>query len=285
MKIASVDIGTNAVKTKIFQTSPTSIKFIQSERSPMRLGKEVFVDGQIPQEKLDQLIIILKGYKEIFNVQNVKDYEIVATSAFRDTQNSEEARRYIENNIDHPIKIISGLEEAKLMRFHPEAENNKNDMFIDLGGGSTEIFMHDEGEQVIASFNLGAVRNMLGMDKQSEWRRLERFLERSKKPKKIVGIGGNIRSFIFANNAKTMNFKNFVKSADTMKSISLEEKMNLYGFSIDRADVIDYAMTIFKFIMEKANCKKIKSTKWGVSDSIAVKLFHEIYSKKIKIIN
>ena len=31
--------------------------------------------------------------------------------------------------------------------------------------------------------------------------------------------------------------------------------------------------------------EKIKSTKWGVSDSIAVKLFHENYSKKINIKN
>ena len=42
MKIASVDIGTNAVKSKIFETTPTSIKFIYGIRSPIRLGAEVF---------------------------------------------------------------------------------------------------------------------------------------------------------------------------------------------------------------------------------------------------
>ena len=44
-------------------------------------------------------------------------------------------------------------------------------------------------------------------------------------------------------------------------------------------------MNIFKFIVEKSNIKKIKATKWGVSDSIAVKLFHELYSREIKIKN
>ena len=44
-----------------------------------------------------------------------KMYEIVATSAFRDSENSEKARRYVENKINHPIRIISGLEEAKLI--------------------------------------------------------------------------------------------------------------------------------------------------------------------------
>ena len=285
MKIASIDIGTNAVKTKIFETGPTLIKFIQSERSPIRLGKEVFIEGQIPKEKLDQLVAILKNYKEIFESLEVRDYEIVATCAFRDTKNSEEARRFIEHSIEHPIRIISGLEEAKLMRLHPDAENNQTDMFVDLGGGSTEIFMREGSELVIGSFNLGAVRNMLGMDKPSEWKRLQRFLEKHKKPERIIGIGGNIRSFIYANNVKSMNQNKFLKSAQAMQSLSIEEKMYQFNFSPDRADVIDHAIIIFSFIMQKSGCKKIKSTKWGVSDSIAVKLFHEIYSKKIKIIN
>ncbi|NCX77963.1 MAG: phosphatase [Proteobacteria bacterium] len=285
MKIASIDIGTNAVKTKIFETGPTLIKFIQSERSPIRLGKEVFIEGQIPKEKLDQLVAILKNYKEIFESLEVRDYEIVATCAFRDTKNSEEARRFIEHSIEHPIRIISGLEEAKLMRLHPDAEYNQTDMFVDLGGGSTEIFMREGSELAIGSFNLGAVRNMLGMDKPSEWKRLQRFLEKHKKPERIIGIGGNIRSFIYANNVKSMNQNKFLKSAQAMQSLSIEEKMDQFNFSPDRADVIDHAIIIFSFIMQKSGCKKIKSTKWGVSDSIAVKLFHEIYSKKIKIIN
>ena len=47
MKIASVDIGTNAVKSKIFKTTPTSIKYIDGIRSPIRLGSDVFKKGKI----------------------------------------------------------------------------------------------------------------------------------------------------------------------------------------------------------------------------------------------
>ena len=50
MKIAAVDIGTNAVKSKIFKTTPTSIEFIHSIRSPIRLGTEVFLQGKIPKK-------------------------------------------------------------------------------------------------------------------------------------------------------------------------------------------------------------------------------------------
>ena len=80
-----------------------------------------------------------------------------------------------------------------------------------------------------------------------------------------------------------MNQNKFLKSAQAMQSLSMEDKIDQFNFSPDRADVIDHAIAIFVFMMQKTGCKKIKSTKWGVSDSIAVKLFHEIYSKKIKL--
>ena len=51
MKIASIDIGTNAVKSKIFKTTPTSIKYIDGIRSPIRLGAEVFKKGKLSEKK------------------------------------------------------------------------------------------------------------------------------------------------------------------------------------------------------------------------------------------
>ena len=66
MKIASVDIGTNAVKSKIFETTPTSIKYIDGIRSPIRLGTEVFKEGEFSDKKLNELIETLKKYQKKF---------------------------------------------------------------------------------------------------------------------------------------------------------------------------------------------------------------------------
>ena len=56
MKIASIDIGTNAIKSKIFKTTPTSIEFIEGIRSPIRLGSNVFTDGFLNENKLNELV-------------------------------------------------------------------------------------------------------------------------------------------------------------------------------------------------------------------------------------
>ena len=117
MKIASIDIGTNAIKSKIFETTPASIKYIDGIRSPIRLGKEVFEDGKLSDKKLKQLTKTLQKYQKKFKKDKIDQYEIVATSAFRNTSNSEEARRYVENKIEHPIRIISGFHNMIFSKF------------------------------------------------------------------------------------------------------------------------------------------------------------------------
>ena len=283
MKIASIDIGTNAIKSKIFKTTPTSIEFIEGMRSPIRLGGEVFNEGKLSQKKLDQVISTIKSYEGIFQKNKIDRYEIVATSAFRDTSNSEDARRYVETAINHPLRVISGLEEAQLIRFHPKSNTGKNKIFVDLGGGSTEFFLRDSTGIEIRSFQLGAVRNMLSKDKKEEWIRLEKWLETIKPRKKLIGIGGNIRSFLQAHNKKELSVKELNKKIKEFSRLSTQEKIFKYKFSPDRADVIDHALHIFKFISEHLMVETITSTRWGVSDSIGVKLFHEIYSNKINI--
>ena len=189
MKIASIDIGTNAVKSKIFETTPTSIKYIDGIRSPIRLGTEVFKEGELSDKKLNGLVNTLKKYQKKFIKDKINQYEIIATSALRNSSNSEQARRYIENKIEHPIRIISGLEEAKLISFHPKAQLGKNKMFIDVGGGSTEIYIYKSNKHFIQSFQLGGVRLMLKKDEINEWKRMEKWLKNHKDIETIIGLG------------------------------------------------------------------------------------------------
>ena len=63
----------------------------------------------------------------------------------------------------------------------------------------------------------------------------------------------------------------------------MAEKVATHGFSPDRADVIDHALEILRVISQELNVESITSTKWGITDSIAVRLFHEIYANKANL--
>ena len=285
MKIAAIDIGTNAVKSKIFDTSSNLISFNESIRTPTRLGTDVFVDGLLSKASIEKLVSSLKKYQDYFNRNEIEFYEIVATSAFRDTKNSEDARRLVENEIEHPIRVISGLEEASLMALNPKIKKNDPKLYADLGGGSLEFFYYLDGKKKIKSFQLGAVRNMLRKDRPDEWKKLNVWLNKLPSFNTVVGIGGNIRSFLKIHNQDKITKKEFIKLKDKLNKLTFSEKISKHDLSEDRADVIDYAMSIYEFVLNRINVKNIRSTKWGVSDSIAVKLYHELYSNKFQIKN
>ena len=285
MKIAAIDIGTNAVKSKIFDTSSNLISFNESIRTPTRLGTDVFVDGLLSKVSIEKLVTSLKKYQDYFNKNQIEFYEIVATSAFRDTKNSEDARRLVENEIEHPIRVISGLEEASLMALNPKIKKNDPKLYADLGGGSLEFFYYLDGKKKIKSFQLGAVRNMLRKDKPDEWKKLNAWLNKLPFFNTVVGIGGNIRSFLKIHNQDKISKEEFIKLKDKLNKLTFSEKISKHDLSEDRADVIDYAMSIYEFVLNRLDVKNIRSTKWGVSDSIAVKLYHELYSNQFQIKN
>ena len=82
-----------------------------------------------------------------------------------------------------------------------------------MGGGSTEFFIRNEKDTIIRSFQLGAVRNMLKKDEKEEWQRLGEWLQSIKSKKKLIGIGGNIRSFLNSQGSKEMSLNEFIKKS------------------------------------------------------------------------
>ena len=124
---------------------------------------------------------------------------------------------------------------------------------------------------------------MLKKDKKDEWKRMEEWLESIGPKKKLIGIGGNIRSLIQSSGKKELLIKEFNKKTLELSRLSTKEKIAKYNFSPDRADVIDHALNIFQVVAQHLAAEVITASKWGISDSIAVKLFHELYSAKINI--
>ena len=124
---------------------------------------------------------------------------------------------------------------------------------------------------------------MLDKDDENEWLRLSDWLDKQDNIDTLIGLGGSIKSFLNIYKYKQITSALFVEKSNALAVLSQEEKISQFNLQPDRADVIDYALKIYLMIINKLDIKNIKSTKWGVSDSIAVKTFHELYSKKISI--
>ena len=68
MNYAIVDIGSNAIKYKIFNQN---LELVEYYRHPLRPGRDVFSKGYLEEKTIQDLLTLLLKYKEIFKTQAI----------------------------------------------------------------------------------------------------------------------------------------------------------------------------------------------------------------------
>ena len=274
MKIAIIDIGSNAIKYKIFDKETFEIE--EYVREPLRLGTDVFTKGYISQLNIHALIELLNRYQKVFSQKNIKDTHYIATSAVRDANNKLELVEALENN-SIKLNIISGEEEAKLLsNFRTKVSKYA---VVDIGGGSLEIFINDGEKQSSKSFQLGAVR-LLNSDDQwadEEIAKMKLWLSRFNDVEVLYGLGGNLRSlFEVSGIQKSIPAYQLEKIVSTFKTFSQTELVERYSLPKDRADIAPVAALLYQEISSKLNVKTIENSFWSISNGIFKKIINEI---------
>lgn len=291
MKLAAIDIGSNAARLLISEASPNSAGVMDFTklnlvRVPLRLGFDVFNDQLISPKKAAHLVNTIKAYKHLLDVYEVKYLKACATSAMRDATNGVEILQEVKSLTGIDIKIITGQEEAAFIYENHVAENmdkTKSYLYIDVGGGSTEITLFSTGKQIFKeSFNIGTIRLLQQQVTDTHWQQLKDFLKQQLKnvgPVIAIGSGGNINKIFSLSKRK----EGKPLSLDTLKdyhkefsAFTVEERIHLYNLREDRADVIVPALLIYINIMRWADTPEIYVPKIGLADGLIHALYEEI---------
>ena len=161
---AAIDIGSNAVRLlikKVSRDESSGVEKFSKElllRVPLRLGFDVFGQGRISPTKAGKMLRLIKSYKQLMKIYDVEAFRACATSAMRDAENGAEIIKKIKKETDIKIEIIDGKEEAYMIYSnHLECleDRNGNYMYVDVGGGSTEINLLTNGQLAYSqSFNI-----------------------------------------------------------------------------------------------------------------------------------
>lgn len=286
---AAIDIGSDAVRLLIKEIKEEQgnahFSKVLMLRVPLRLGFDVFDIGKISEKKEKNMIRLMKAFRHLMKIYDVKHCRACATSAMRDAKNGMDIIKQIEKKTGVHIDIIDGQEEAKIIyNNHVEhMEDQKgNYMYVDVGGGSTEINLLSEGQLVCSrSYNIGTVRMLNNAVKDSEWERLKNDLAelaKSYPQTNIIGSGGNINKLYRLADKKnkkkmTMQVSVLQELHTRLKALSLEERMEQFGMKPDRADVIIPAGEIFLTIANIIGASYIHVPVIGLSDGIIDELY------------
>ena len=293
MRYAAIDIGSNAVRLLIADIieNNASVSFKKNTlvRVPLRLGDDAFLDHELSKKKSIDLLKTMSAFRNLMDVYKVTDYMALATSAMREAKNGEEVSRQIKNDSNIELEIISGQKEAKIIYSSHAEQNidkNKNYLYIDVGGGSTELSLFSGGELWASrSFNIGTIRMLDNQDTEESWDEMKEFLRDNTRPFKVIsgiGTGGNINKLYRMSEEKEgepLSFAKLKSLYSYLSSFSLKDRINVLGLNQDRADVIIPACEIYITVMKAANIKNMYVPTVGLVDGIIQTLIEKNYPR------
>jgi exopolyphosphatase / guanosine-5'-triphosphate,3'-diphosphate pyrophosphatase len=281
VKLAAIDIGSNAARlliTDVISGPQNTTEFIKAAlvRVPLRLGFDVFEKGEISAGKVEKIIKTIKSYKLLLDVYEVKHIKACATSAMRDASNAADIIKKVKAETGITIEIISGDQEASFIYENHFAENLTTDesyLYIDVGGGSTELTFFSDGKLVFKkSFNIGTIRLLKNQVEESTWDEMKEFIRSKTKGHHhvtAIGSGGNINKIFSLSKRKEGKPLSLDLLRDYYKefsNLSLSQRISLHKLREDRADVIVPALLIYINVMRWADAEEIFVPKIGLAD-------------------
>ena len=288
---AAIDIGSNAVRLLIKRINESEnldskrLNKVLLLRVPLRLGFDVFSLGSVSETKAVKLRRLMKAFRQLMKVYEVTDYRACATSAMRDASNGREVIKKIKQETDIAIEVIDGEEEARMIyNNHMECLEDRtgNYIYVDVGGGSTEINFLVNGQLVQSlSYNVGTVRLLSGAVREDTWQRMKNDLARltADFPQvNIIGSGGNINKLYRLAEKKDkkqqrLSIAQLQKLYDELSPLTPEQRMEQYGLKADRADVIVPAAQIFLTIAGVVKADYVHVPVIGLADGIIDTLY------------
>ena len=142
--IAAVDLGSNSFHLMVGRVVGEQVQVIDRLREPVRLGGGLDADGNLTPAICAEALACLSRFGERLRRLPPGAVRAVGTNALRRADNGERFLVDARRALGHPIEIVSGVEEARLIYIgvaHSVPADDRQQLVIDIGGGSTELII------------------------------------------------------------------------------------------------------------------------------------------------
>lgn len=144
--VAAVDLGSNSFHMIVAKVDNGNFQVVDRLREMVRLGAGLQENKELTPETEARALDCLERFGQRLRSLPPGSVRAVGTSALRQVRNSARFLAEAEAVLGHPIEIIAGREEARLVYLgvaHGLAAGNERRLVIDIGGGSTELIVGD----------------------------------------------------------------------------------------------------------------------------------------------
>ena len=303
--VAAIDLGSNSFHMVItLERERGDIRIVDKVREMIRLGAGLQPDGTLTKDSQERAFNCLERFQQ--RLKSIPPHRIraVGTNTFRAAKNSHEFLRCAEQSLGHPISIISGREEARLVYLGAAfgltaAERNR--LVIDIGGGSTELIIGQSFTPVtMDSLYIGCVsitRKYFqdGVISRSRIAQAEKFIQREVETvvqrycdlgwDEVVGTSGTIKAI-----GNLGNHLGIKKDWISLNSIEVVEKWllncgqskKLTHISEQRRAVFIGGFIILSVILKELGIKKIEISDGALREGVVYDLINRLHDEDVR---
>ncbi len=159
--IAAVDLGSNSFHMIVARLSQGELQIVDRLREPVRLGSGLDEKNRLRPEAAEAALACLERFGQRVRDLPPEAMRAVGTNTLRKARKAGDFLAQAERALGHPIEIISGVEEARLIYLgvaHSLSHNGGQRLVMDIGGGSTELIIGQGFEPLhLESLYMGCV--------------------------------------------------------------------------------------------------------------------------------
>ncbi len=286
--LAAIDIGSSAIRMDVAEVRPDGSLFVlDSLKKGVQLGKEAFTGGHLSEESIRAACEVLRDFKKVMDTYGVLHYRAVATSAVRESQNSETFLDRILMSTGLDVEVIDGPEENRLtysavlesLKGGPDIGKGKA-LLVEVGGGSTDVTLLSGGEPIqSATFLLGSMRLGAGVSASSgsheqRMRLLKRqitsfmsTIRRSieiKEATNFIAIGGDVRFAVRALQQSVegpkpvgVSKEAFIAFVDSVSKLTIDGLVQKYSLPYLDAETLVPALITYLQLLKETQAQEL----------------------------
>ncbi|MBN1568897.1 MAG: Ppx/GppA family phosphatase [Acidobacteria bacterium] len=286
--MAAIDIGSSAIRMDIAEIGADgAIRILDSLKKGVQLGREAFTEGHLSQETIRAACEALRDFKKVMDSYGVSRYRAVATSAVRESSNSETFLDRLLMSTGLDVEVVDGPEENRLtlsavmdsLRGESDLAKAKT-LIVEVGGGSTDIAFFSDGElQQSSTLPLGSVRLRAALGSgpakpEQQVRLLKRqinsFMSNLKREMEIreavhfIALGGDVRlaASILKGSGQQARLSSFSNDAlsdfvDTLSKQTTDSLVQKYSIPYLDAETLVPALLTYLQLLKETQAQSI----------------------------
>jgi exopolyphosphatase/guanosine-5'-triphosphate,3'-diphosphate pyrophosphatase len=303
VRLAAIDVGSNSVHMVIADvTADGRIEVVDRVKEMVRLGRRAFTTGRLTPDAMDLAARAFRTFERLARARHVERIAAVATSAVREARNGVAFVRRLRRETGLHVRIISGVEEARLIfraARHALGLEGGPYLLVDVGGGSVEVALVQDGRPLwLRSLPLGAARlteRFVTRDPPSASlvRQLERHLEREVGALldrvrhagvvRAIGTSGTVNTMVAmahaARGEEVLRLHGAIATAAEVAAlrrrvlaVGPDKRADIPGMEAKRVDLMPASVVLLDFILARAGIAELLACTLALREGLLLEL-------------